>query len=81
MNRNKLKTYAPQARRDFIQAVMDRAEQFGLTTTKTEPMTEQGEVVLIGGHPIPKSVAKKRQKLDARIKKVGFEQMMEAMEA
>ena len=79
MNRNRLKTYAPQARRDFIQAVTDRAAQFGLTATKTEPMTEQGEVVLIGGHTFPKAVGKKRQKLAERIKKLGFGQTMEAM--
>jgi type II restriction/modification system DNA methylase subunit YeeA len=79
MNRNKLKTYAPQARRDFIQAVTDRATQFGLTATKIEPMTEQGEVVLIGGRPFPKSVGAKRKKLEARIQKLGFGQTMEAM--
>jgi hypothetical protein len=79
MNRNKLKTYAPQARRDFIQAVTDRATHYGLTATKVEPVTEQGEVVLIGGRPFPKAVAAKRKKLEARIKKLGFEQTMEAM--
>lgn len=79
MNRNKLKTYAPQARRDFIQAVTDRATHFGLTAKKIEPMTEQGEVVLIGGRPFPKSVGAKRKKLEARIQKLGFEQTMEAM--
>ena len=35
MNRNKLKTYAPQARRDFIQAVTDRAAFYGLTAKKS----------------------------------------------
>lgn len=79
MNRNKLKTYAPQARRDFIQAVTDRATQYGLTAKKIEPMTEQGEVVLIAGQPFPKSVGAKRKKLEARIQKLGFEQTMEAM--
>lgn len=79
MNRNKLKTYAPQARRDFIQAVTDRATQYGLTAKKIEPMTEQGEVVLIAGKPFPKSVGVKRKKLEARIQKLGFEQTMEAM--
>ena len=79
MNRNKLKTYAPQARRDFIQAVTDRATHFGLTAKKIEPMTEQGEVVLIGGRPFPKSVGAKRKKLETRIQKLGFEQTMEAM--
>lgn len=79
MNRNKLKTYAPQARRDFIQAVTDRATQYGLTAKKIEPLTEQGEVVLIDGQPFPKSVGVKRKKLEARIEKLGFGQTMEAM--
>ena len=38
MNRTKLKNYAPQARRDFIQAMTDRAAYFGLTATKIEPV-------------------------------------------
>jgi hypothetical protein len=79
MNRNKLKTYAPHARRDFIQAVTDRATQYGLMANKIEPVIEQGEVVLIGGRPFPKSVGAKRKKLEARIQKLGFEQTMEAM--
>jgi type II restriction/modification system DNA methylase subunit YeeA len=79
MNRNKLKTYAPQARREFIQAVTDRAALIGLSAKKTEPMTEQGDVVLIAGKPFEKSVADKRRRLEARIKKDGFEQTMEAV--
>ena len=42
MNRNKLKTYAPKARRDFIKAVTDRAAFYGLTKDKIEPITVQG---------------------------------------
>ena len=38
MNRTKLKNYAPQARRDFIQAMIDRAAFYGLTAKKTEPV-------------------------------------------
>ena len=41
-----------------------------MVTTKIEPMTEQGEVVLTGGRPSPKAVAAKRKKLEARIKKL-----------
>ncbi len=79
MNRNKLKTYAPQARRDFIQAVTDRAAHYGLSAKKIEPMTEQGNVAIIGGRPFPKTVGEKRKKLEARIKNLGFDQTMEAM--
>ena len=38
MNRTKLKNYAPQARRDFIQAMTDRAAFYGLTAKKIEPI-------------------------------------------
>lgn len=79
MNRTKLKNYAPQARRDFIQAMTDRAAYFGLTAKKTEPVVEKGDVAVIGGRSFPVAVAKKRKALEDRIKKHGFEQTMEAM--
>ena len=79
MNRNKLKTYAPQARREFIEAVTARASHYGLTATKTEPMTGHGDVVLIAGRPFPKAVGEKRKKLETRIQRQGFHQTMEAM--
>ena len=76
MNRNKLKTYAPAARRDFIQAVKDRAVMYGLSAKKIEPMTERGDVVLIAGQPFPKTVAAKRKRLEERIAAMGFERAM-----
>ncbi|EFK05729.1 restriction enzyme family protein [delta proteobacterium NaphS2] len=79
MNRNKLKTYAPKARRDFIKAVTDRAAFYGLTKAKTEPITVQGDVAVIGGKPFPKGVAEKRKRLEERINREGFGQVMEAM--
>lgn len=79
MNRNKLKSYAPQARREFIKAVTDRAAFYGLTADKIEPVTEKGDVAVIGGKAFPKSVAKKRKLLEQRIARQGFEQVMEAM--
>lgn len=79
MNRTKLKNYAPQARRDFIQAMTDRAAYYGLTAKKTEPVVEKGDVAIIGGRSFPISVAKKRKALEDRIKKHGFQQAMEAM--
>jgi hypothetical protein len=79
MNRNKLKTYAPQARREFIKAVTDRAAFYGLSKKKIEPVTEQGDVAVIGGKAFPKSVAANRKLLEQRIAHQGFEQVMEAM--
>lgn len=36
MNKSKLKTYAPQARKDFIAAVTQRANLLGLSETAGE---------------------------------------------
>ncbi|CAO3356113.1 BREX-1 system adenine-specific DNA-methyltransferase PglX [Azospirillum melinis] len=77
MNRNKLKTYAPKARRAFIQAVTARASKFGITASKIEPVQVQGDVVLIGGQAFPGKVAEQRRKLEERIALRGFEQVME----
>jgi len=79
MNRNKLKSYAPQARREFIKAVTDRAAFYGLTADKIEPVTEKGDVAVIGGRAFPKSVAANRKLLEQRIARNGFEQVMEAL--
>src|SRR5262245_7623282 len=79
MNRTKLKNYAPQARRDFIQAMTDRAAFYGLTAKKIEPVVEKGDVAVIGGRSHPRAVAKKRRQLEDRIKAHGFDQTMETL--
>ncbi len=77
MNKNKLKSYAPAARRDFIQAVTDRAHFFGLSEKEIIPVEESGDVAIIGGRPFPRNVATQRKKLEERIKCEGFNQVME----
>ena len=42
MNRNKLKTYAPKARREFIAAVIARAARYGITKSKIETGHDSG---------------------------------------
>ena len=79
MNRNSLKMYAPSARRAFIRAMTDRAAIYGLTEKKIEPVTERGDVAIIAGKAYPVSVAAKRKLLDERVKRQGFDQVMEAM--
>lgn len=79
MNRTKLKAYAPQARRDFIQAVTDRAAFYGLTEKKIEPITENGDVAIIGGRAFPRAIASKRKALEERIAQYGFGQTIDAI--
>jgi hypothetical protein len=50
-----------------------------MTKGNIEPITEQGEVALISGTPFPRHVAAKRKRLEERINRQGFEQVMEAM--
>ena len=78
MSRNQLKTYAPKARADFIRVVSDRAKKVGITgDDKFEPMTQQGDIVLIGGQAFPKKVGSQRKTLEIRVRLHGFQQTME----
>lgn len=79
MDTSDLKRYAPDARREFIQAITDRAAYFGVTASKTEPAVEQGDVVIIGGRAFPRLIAGKRESLINRINHNGFYQTMDSI--
>ena len=79
MNRNKLEAYTQQARREFIAAVTGRAAFYGLNSESIEPIVVQGDVALIGAHAFPRKVAGPRKRLEERIRRDGFEQVMEEM--
>ena len=83
MNKAKLKTYAPQARKDFIAAVTQRANLLGLSESagRFEALTaeRQGDVVLIAGREWPARVAPQRERLVRRIEHDGFAYTMEAV--
>jgi type II restriction/modification system DNA methylase subunit YeeA len=78
MNKAKLKAYAPAARRDFIQAVTQRANLLGLTASDIAPVQITGDIALINGRPWPAKVAQQRELLVARIKGQGFAAVMES---
>lgn len=83
MNKAKLKSYAPQARKDFIAAVTARANLLGLSEKagKLDVATSQpqGDATLIAGQAWPIKVHSQRQQLITRIQKDGFTQTMEAV--
>lgn len=83
MNKTKLKTYAPQARRDFITTVTARANQLGLSEQdgklEAASVEKSGDVVIIAGQPWPVKVQGQREQLIKRIQKDGFAQTMEAV--
>lgn len=83
MNKAKLKSYAPQARKDFIAAVTARANLLGLSEKagKLEVAVSQpqGDATMIAGQAWPVKVHSQRQQLIIRIQKDGFAQTMEAV--
>lgn len=76
MNKAKLKSYAPAARRDFIKSVTERAHYFGVDAKKIEPATVQGDVAIIAGRAFPKKVMAQRDKLVQLVQREGFELTM-----
>jgi len=78
MNTAQIKAYAPKARRDFIQAVTEKANQVGLSAENIEPVEIKGDVAIIAGRPFPEKVGELQKKLAERIRKNGFDQVMEA---
>ena len=83
MNKSNLKTYAPQARRDFIDMVTSRAAQLGIAEQNGELKVEnslvQGEVLVIAGQAFPVKIEMLRKRLLERIRQQGFSQTMEAI--
>ena len=77
MNKSNLKSYAPQARKDFIAAVTARAHQLGFTSTHVTDATLRGDVLIIDGVEWPAKVTGLRAKLLEKILQHGFEQTME----
>lgn len=83
MNTGNLKSYAPQARKDFIAAVTARANLLGLSEVKgTLQVAEaqvKNDIVMIAGRPWPVKVNEQRTKLIARMKLQGFGHTVEAV--
>ena len=83
MNKANLKSYAPQARKDFIAAVTARANLLGLSDKagrlEVAPAQTQGDVTVIAGQAWPAKVSGQRDQLIERIHKDGFAHTMEAV--
>jgi type II restriction/modification system DNA methylase subunit YeeA len=79
MNKSALKKYAPQARKDFIAAVTQRAQRLGLDPARPATVQQTGDVLLIDGQAYPSNWSGLRSRLQTRIKDQGFAQVMDAM--
>lgn len=77
MNKSQLKTYAPKARRDFIQMVRQRADVLGLTKAEIAKPEVQGDVAVIEGRPYPRRYAELHTKLAKKIEVEGLDQFLD----
>ncbi len=83
MNKSKLKTYAPQARRDFIAAVTARANLLGLSDSagrlEVAPGVRKGDIAIIAGQEWSAKVYELRERLIKRMTTEGFSHTVDAI--
>ena len=76
INKSELKTYAIQARVDFIQAVKDKAAKFGIFDDHPVPAREQGDMLIIDRMTYPRSIAGAYNNVLKKIRMYGYEEAM-----
>ncbi len=82
MNTSNIKKYAPKARREFMGAVANRLNYFGISANKKGELqiveaNLQGSVLQIGGNSFDGKWAEPRRRLVNRSQKLGFNQLVE----
>jgi type II restriction/modification system DNA methylase subunit YeeA len=81
MNTNNIKKYAPQARREFIEAIGKRLNQFGIyadgKTLRISDQSFSGSVMQIDGNSFDAGLDKARKRLVIRAEKLGFAPLVE----
>ena len=77
MDTRKVKSYAPKARRDFLDAVKRRLGKYGITESSIESVNYKGDIALIGNFAISSQEAKLREKLVSQIRAKSFAQILE----
>ena len=74
MDTTQIKAYAPQARKDFINAVTQRAARFGIHGDGNfDPVEFKGDTAIIGSQVFTKKGGELRERLAAKVKQTGFE--------
>jgi len=74
MDTAQIKAYAPKARKDFINAVTQRAARFGIHGDDNFDLIEfKGDTAIIGSQVFTKKGGELREKLLAKVKQTGFE--------
>ena len=79
MNTATLKSYAPKARKDFLNSVTDKAALLGISAKEQTPANITADTAVINGRPYSTQIGKQQIELVERVKKEGFQQVMEAI--
>lgn len=79
MNTKHLKAYAPQARRQFMDAVSKRAAHFGIYQNEIAPVTFTGSVAMIEGKAFTKQQGEQRKRLEKQVTEKGFDLFIREM--
>ena len=82
METSNIKSYAPKARLEFMDAVAKRLNTFGISVNKKGELqvTEaiiQGSVLQIGDNNFDSSLAQRRQRLVEKSEQLGYAQLVE----
>lgn len=72
MNTNQLKSYASQARKDFIDSVAAKAARYGILPTEIMPAQENGDYLLIANNAYPRPIKPAYDALVAKIRQAGY---------
>lgn len=70
MNKNRLKSYAPRTRKDFIRIVEERAALLGLNPGAQAVIETEGDVTQINGRAYPRNYGELHRKLSEAAKLV-----------
>lgn len=79
MNTKHLKSYAPKARSQFMEAVAKRAAHFGIYEDEIAPVSFQGSTAIIEGNAFTKQQGEQRKRLEKQVAAKGFELFIREM--
>lgn len=77
MNTSNLKSYAPNARQQFISAIRNKLQSLGITEKNITEAVRSGDFLIIQGSNFPLNIESTRNQLVRQIEVQGFEQVVE----
>ncbi|MDN3490081.1 MULTISPECIES: BREX-1 system adenine-specific DNA-methyltransferase PglX [unclassified Pseudoalteromonas] len=79
MNTKNLKSYAPKARKQFIEAVKKRAAHFGIYEDRIAEVRIEGGAAIIEGRAFTRKEGEQRKRLESKVTERGYEMFIREM--